>query len=343
MAAKRKTPPRRAPSKARSGRSESTAGDRAKQATPPPRARVKRSDSRSAADAQAGRSRGETDALRTLETLEAAYALWLERKVDQAALRASLAQERKRLEDQATFVLNTVRAAEPGAPALASAEALTRAASPLGAFVAQAQQSLERAREALERRTAELEARFTHERAALEETILTRVQRRLTQVRPLFRVLVRPAGADRRILHVERLRPDDAVVALFALTGKIPSRYGFLFDDSTEDVALAPAPLYAEEGLSAAEVRPPAGVLASIVAAPGRVLPVKGLLPLRVRLPDGGAGFARLLQRGPVMEAELQEGDGFRGLLTVTEAEQLAAELLRLKLEGRLELELAMG
>jgi hypothetical protein len=138
---------------------------------------------------------------------------------------------------------------------------------------------------------------------------------------------------------VERVGGDAPVLLLHLFTGRIPSRHGFLFDDSTEDVRLPPAPLYAEEGVASGEVRPGATALAERVRAPGEVLPVKGFLPVFVRRPEGGEDFFRLLQRGPVMEVEVAEGEGFRGILTREESERFAGHLLRLKLAGRLELE----
>jgi len=54
-------------------------------------------------------------------------------------------------------------------------------------------------------------------------------------------------------------------------------------------------------------------------------------------------GLVRWLERGAVMEAEVADGDGFRNMLTVHEAEQLTGALLSLKLDGRIELELVRG
>ena len=64
--------------------------------------------------------------------------------------------------------------------------------------------------------------------------------------------------------------------------------------------------------------------------------PVKGMLPLT--LPDGS--WLRWLTRGPVLEAEVQDGEGFRNLLTQQEAERVTGLLLSHKLAGKLELEL---
>jgi hypothetical protein len=135
---------------------------------------------------------------------------------------------------------------------------------------------------------------------------------------------------------------DDAVLLLYVLTGRIPSRYDFLFDDSTDDVTLPPPPLYPDEGVGFAETRPGAQALAQRLRDMGPVLPVKGYLPVWVPRGSGEELFL-LRERGPVMEAELLDGDGFRSVLEREEAERLAGHLLRLKLEGRIELELGAG
>ena len=69
------------------------------------------------------------------------------------------------------------------------------------------------------------------------------------------------------------------------------------------------------------------------------MLPLKGFLPVFVPRPGGGEDFFRLLQRGAVLEVELAEGEGFRGMLTREESERFAGHLLRLNLHGRLVLE----
>jgi hypothetical protein len=53
-----------------------------------------------------------------------------------------------------------------------------------------------------------------------------------------------------------------------------------------------------------------------------------------------GGAVARLVERGPVMEAEIAEASGFRNILTRDEAEQIAGYLLKLKLDGAIDLEL---
>ena len=66
--------------------------------------------------------------------------------------------------------------------------------------------------------------------------------------------------------------------------------------------------------------------------------PIKAIVPLLV---DGLLVLWRA--RGAVLEAELADGPSFRNLLTEHEAERIVGQLLGLKLEGQLGLELARG
>jgi hypothetical protein len=72
------------------------------------------------------------------------------------------------------------------------------------------------------------------------------------------------------------------------------------------------------------------------------VFPSKGMIPFRVPQPAGTI-HVRFLQRGPVAEAEVADGEGWRSVLTVEEAEVIAGWLIKLQLEGKLSVSLARG
>ncbi|WP_341868209.1 hypothetical protein [Corallococcus sicarius] len=278
--------------------------------------------------------------LRTLETLESTYDAWAELKRDHAASLIQFREEQARLAQQGSFLLGAVRAAgmDPGSN--------TPGLQPQGAasdFLRDAEAKLARARDAVTQREAESEARYQAAFTEVRTTLLDRVRRYLASSQPHLTLLLRRVGAERSILHVARVGPDEAVLLCYLLTQRVPSRYGFLFDDSTEDLALAPAPLYPEESIPADAVRPDAQGLLRVIDASVDVLPLKGFVPLRVPRPGGGEDFFRLLQRGAVMEVELAEGPDFRSILTREEAERFAGHLLRLKLEGRLGLDIETG
>jgi hypothetical protein len=279
--------------------------------------------------------------MRSLETLETAYEAWLELKLEHGASRGHFREERERLDQQGSFLIGAVRAA--GVEPKPGGEAGLVPASAADGFLRQAEERLARTREELARREAESEAVFQKAFSEIRATITERVQRYLTASRPSLKLLLRKVGATRSILHVARVGGDEAVLLCYLFSSRIPSRYGFLFDDSTEDVSLPPAPLYPDEGVTATQVRPNAAVLEARLRAPGEVLPIKGFLPLFVPRPDGGEHFFRLLQRGPVMEVEVAEGEAFRNILSREEAERFAGHLLRMKLEEKLELEIEAG
>lgn len=278
--------------------------------------------------------------LRTLENLETAYEVWLQLKLEHSAARLRFQEERERLDQQGAFLVGAVRAAgvepRPGSePGIMPAGA--------DSFLRGAEARLAQAREELARKEADSEAFYQQAFAEIRSTLTDRIRRYLGASRPSLQLLLRKVGATRSILHVARVGQDEALLLCFLFTGRIPSRYGFLFDDSTEDVSLAPAPLYPDEGLTPRDTRPDPTALEARLGVPGEVLPLKGFLPVFVPRPAGGEDFFRLLQRGPVMEVEMADGAEFRNILSREEAERFAGHLLRLKLEGKIELEIEAG
>ncbi|WP_426751024.1 hypothetical protein [Myxococcus sp. Y35] len=280
--------------------------------------------------------------LRALETLESGYEAWLELKLELAASRLRFREERERLEQQGSFLLGAVRAAGLAPPA-GSEPGLVAGAAPADDFLRDAEAKLTQAREALAQREAESEARHAEAFAEIRATLKDRVQRYLGASRPALTLMLRRLGAERSILHLSRVSGDTPVLLCFLLTGRIPSRHGFLLDDSTEDVSLPPAPLYADEDVAPEAVRPDAAALEARVRGAGEVLPLKGFLPVFVPKPSGGEDFFRLLQRGAVLEVEVADGSTFRNILSRDESERFAGYLLRLKLEGRIGLDIEVG
>lgn len=276
------------------------------------------------------------------ETIEAAYAIWSTHKLEHAAAILHFEQERRRLEGQGSFLVGAVRAAGAQPGSAAKSEGALARPRRLEHFLNDAEARLSQARQRLEQQ-AKRELLQYEKRSREQRTMVRKlVERTLSLVRPRLELLVRPAGQDRKILHLARVSPDEGVLLCFLFSGSVPSRYGYLFDDSTEDATLAPAPLYADEGLGPSQLRPGAAALRALVETKAGVLPVKGFIPVLV--PDAsGSSFFRLLERGPVMEVELQEGEGFRSILMPAEAERFAGYLLRLKLEGKIELEFEAG
>ncbi|MBM4380754.1 MAG: hypothetical protein FJ086_15865 [Deltaproteobacteria bacterium] len=282
----------------------------------------------------------------SLETLEAVYAAWTERRTARDAQLAQAASERARLEVEGRFLVGAARAAgsAPSTPAAGQpAGAALVPAESFESLVREAEARVAATLSAFEQAHAEALAAADAACAELAEAAVVRV-RRYALAAPLpVQLWLRPVGRDRAVVHLARPSPDGAVLLFFLLTGSIPSRHGFLSDESTEDLALGPPPLYPDEGLSPADLRPDAEALSVRLATGGPVLPVRGFIPLWLAGGPGGPGLFRFLQRGPVLELEqLQEG-AFQGVLPLAQAERVAGLLLRLRVEGRLQLEISSG
>ena len=209
-------------------------------------------------------------------------------------------------------------------------------------FLAEARARLDEAKARLAHDEAAAEAAFAQAEADLRAAARARIETRARVAPPRLRLLPRAIGVEHRILHLDRPAADDALVLFLAFTGRIPSRYGAPFDDAADDVLVGPTSLYPDQGISPDEARPSPQRLHLLLDAQPDVWPLKGYL-LQV-LPDGdGPRFVRWVTRGPVLEAELEDGYGFRNVLSKEEAEQITGGLLALQLAGRLALELGRG
>lgn len=275
--------------------------------------------------------------VRAVESLETSYDAWLELRSAYSQLQTRFAYERSRLEDQGQLLLGALRAAQP--PGAAAALARPGAAG----FQAELEARLAAAGAALEAQIAEADATLLAALGELRATIRERVEHRAKVVKPRLRLMLRSLPGERRILHAQRPGGDEAVVLLFVLSGRVPTRYGYLFDDSTDDVLRAPPTLYPEEGLAPDATRPTAQELRAILDRAPSVWPVKATLPMHLPPVNGATTLVRWVSRGPVIEAEIEDGPTFRNVLSRAEAERITGALLALKLEGRLEIELVAG
>jgi hypothetical protein len=264
------------------------------------------------------------------ETIESAYEVWQELREHHTAAQARLSDEQRKLDSQGEFLLGTVRAARSE-----SSDGALSKPEELDAYLARATAQLEQARKELATVAGTSADKWSEAFKTVRDEVRARVERMLDYKRPRVRLKVRTLADDKRILHVDRPGADEAVLLCVVFTGKLPTRYGYLFDDSVLDMREAPPSLYAEEGVLPAHVRPDARALEALVAAEGEALPFKAMVPLRL-----SGMFVRLVERGPIMEAEIADGAQFRNILTRDQAERIAGHLLKLKLEGRIELDI---
>jgi hypothetical protein len=301
---------------------------------------------------------------RGVETLETAYGAWREVRHHAELFHLRCAEEQLRLDERGALLLGALRSVEAQSqaptrtgkvplsgqrtklrrkPAPHSATGATTLAPRQPGLQADIEQRLREARAQLAREQAEAEAVFASAEKEIRQLVLGRVQRRAALKPPAARLMLHSLPGGRKVLHLQRPGPDESVVLLFVLSRRVPSRYAFLFDDATEDVLLAPANLYADEGVSQSQLRSPPGPLRAILEPRAEVWPVKGMLPLLLGTDRSAAPMARWLIRGPVLEAEVEDGEGFRALLTGPEAEALTGLLLAHQLAGRLDLEFCAG
>ncbi|HZN94553.1 MAG TPA: hypothetical protein VFB81_17685 [Myxococcales bacterium] len=279
--------------------------------------------------------------LAAAQTLEGAYHAWDELRLERALALERFAEEGRRLGQQAGFWVGAARAAVESNVTAGEAGQELAEAPPLQRAAAEAEAKLKATAAAVEAQARKTDAEFAEAELHVRAEIRARVQRYAASARTRVALRRHPAGEGRTILHLDRVGPDESVVLMYLLSGKLPTRHGFLFDDSTENVARPPPWLYAEEGVAKDQVRPPPRELAARLQASEQFAPVKGFVPVFIHSATGGPPVLhRLLERGAVMEAEISDGDQFRNVLTQEEAERVAGALLRLQVEGRLQLEL---
>jgi hypothetical protein len=272
------------------------------------------------------------------ETIEAAYEAWAELRAEHQAVTGALKQERQHLEEQGDFLLGAVKQARE--LTATGTDALVKKNDGFDSMVTEAEQKLSAARQQLAEREGALTRAFSKGFSEIKTEVRGRLERTLSLVKPKVKLMVRSLAQGHRIVHLGRPAADEAPVLLWLFTRKIPTRYEFLFDDSTDDPVQAPPNFYPDEELRAEEVHGGIAQLRERLAGTRDALPVKGIIPLFLPRASGPASLVRLVERGPVMEAEIADGEGWRNLMTADEAEALAGWLIKLKLEGRIELEL---
>jgi len=280
--------------------------------------------------------------VRRIETIQGAYEAWLELRLEHSGTVSRLADERKQLDQQGEFLVGAVRAASDlaKAPTVEEALALARSGSGLDSYLLETAGRLEAAKKALEERSRAVEASFSHAFAEIRTELKGRLTRTQAHLKPRLRLMIRSLGPESRILHVARLGPDEAVVLAWVLIGKLPSRYDYLFDDSTDDATIASPTLYAEEGVSSGFVRPTVDQVNALIQSKHDVIPIKSVIPFLLPRLDGPPQLFRLVERGPVMEVEVGDTETFRNVLSRDEAERVAGYFLKLKLDHQVEIEL---
>jgi hypothetical protein len=269
------------------------------------------------------------------ETLIDAYAAWRELLESREAFRHEVQIRRRQLEEDASFILGTVGRAS-SAPVDSTALSLIPATSSL---LLEASERLNQAREELARAEADTEQSFWESIQRAREEVRSRVVRHAATVKPRLRLARRGVGAGRAILHLDRPTDDDAVVLCQLLLERPPTRHEFMSDEATEDSSLASPVLYPDAPISVGDVRAVPDRIPTLLESCREFVPLRNALWMRV---DDGSWF-RWLQRGPVLELERVEPQGFRNILEESEAQAAASLLVSLKLQGKIFLEWVSG
>jgi len=287
------------------------------------------------------------------ESLEALYAAWLDVRLQNAQAASALAKAHELLDTRAAYLLKTVEAArslpaEPGARKPKTKAKSTKKKSkalveedPLAKFHEQARDELERARKELTTRQKQQEKDAAATEARVRKALLARADQHLALHKPSVKLTAHPVGKDHVLLQLGPIGEEDAVLLLRLLSEKLPTRWGFYGDDAIEDLQRGQAQLYRDEGVT--EPWPAdAESFDAAAFARGDFVPFRGNLAFAL----AGAGFPRFrfVQRGPVGQVEARrKGEPYEHLLRREDAELLSGYLLRLKLAGKIELQLDVG
>ncbi|MGC4114290.1 MAG: hypothetical protein QM765_06675 [Myxococcales bacterium] len=281
------------------------------------------------------------------ENLADLYDAWRDLLIAQASAAAARSREAEALEVRAQMLIKSVEsaralslgapvgeekpkkgkktggkkkvAAKPDAAALAVAGAAS-AADPLAGFIAESQKELDASRKALSARTTDEERFFASELAQVKERLRARASSLLVSHQPRLEVRVQPVGKERSLVHVTRPEPQDLVLVAFLLSGKLFTRFDAFFDDSVDELGLEPARFYAEEGNPTVRFDRIEDEEA-LLFDPQRVfVPAKGMFAFQA--PGHAFPRFRLMNRGPVLEAEARDqGGAYENLMPRASAE----------------------
>ncbi|MDR0965385.1 MAG: hypothetical protein LBM75_02575 [Myxococcales bacterium] len=255
-------------------------------------------------------------------------------------------QERLRLEKKAGIFLNAVASAKalgerPSSTEVSSIQPSSAGADPYTAFLDTAKLELDGARAALAARAKREMAFFEAAIAQASEAITAHADALLDGHAPVVNLSIQPVGATSATAWIDRPSGDDAVLLYLLLTdGFLPTRYDALFDDAIDDLALAPATFFAEEGFTP---RPASLEEAEALSfAEGRrFIPYKAMLPFR--LPGRDFPRLRFVNQGPILQLVARVSSAsprYEPLMPLEMAEAVAGLFIRLQVEKRIELRL---
>jgi hypothetical protein len=271
--------------------------------------------------------------LERAETIGAAYQAWEELRSKYANATQSHAQKSAALKLHGEFVL--------GAAQQAQAEVFQKNApaglSPSG--VGESRQRLESISQMWIDAHSQMSACFEKASQEIEQEIVRRIDKTLLAVRPKLRLSIHHIGQEHCVLQFERIDELTSVLLSRLVSGKIPTRHAFFFDDSVSQAGGAAELTYAELPACAPIQQPPWPFIRALVSDEARLsAPWKGQIPILCE----GDVLWMLKPKGIVMEVEqvsMEEAQA-SAVLEVAKAQRVVAYFFKWMHEGKMELQL---
>jgi len=272
------------------------------------------------------------------ETIGAAYQAWEELRSQYKNAIQNYTQQRASLQLHGEFVL--------GAAQRAHAEGFEENAATHTGLAPSAAKWIEQSRQRLKEISqiwAEAQSQMTRcfEQASLEieQEIVRRADKTLAAVRPRLHLTIHHLGKEHCILQFERMDELTSVLLSRLISGKVPTHYAFLFDDSVSQLDGAADALYVDD-LQPMPIQQPCwpSVLKLLNDKEKLSAPWKGHIPIACE----GELLWILKQKGVVMEVEqatMKEAQACE-VLEATQAQWMVARFLKWVHEGKIELKL---
>jgi len=267
------------------------------------------------------------------ETVGAAYQAWEALRSQYENATQSYAQKSAHLKWHGEFILGAAWQAHAAVQQENAAAALLTSAGI--EFVEQSRQRLSDISQMWEHAQSQMRHCFERASQEIEQEIVRRVDNTLKSVRPKLHLTIHSLAQERCILQFERIDELTSVLLSRLISGKVPTHYAFLFDDSVSQLESAADVLYT----GASTQQPPWPFIRELIDDKERLsAPWKGQMPMVYE----GDVLWMLKQKGAVLEVEqaaMKEAQA-SPLLEVAKAQWLVAHFLRWRHEGKIELKL---